>query len=476
MLPNIVYILADDMGYGDLGCYDGESRIPTPHMDKIAEEGLRFTDAHAAAAVCTPSRYSILTGRYCWRTPLKEFVFFNYEKPLIEPKRQTVASLLKLSGYETACVGKWHVGLDWQVKPGANIDLNGPWPWFAGPLPDRRVSENIDFAARVGGGPNDLGFDYGYYTSGCAADQEPFCFIEDGYCRHMEEAVYRHPEGSWRSGMTAHDWDNRTVDNVFTEKAVQFIGSHCRRCPDSPFFLYLALSAPHSPHFPPAFVAGSSDAGTRGDLVCLVDWAVGEISRRLDELGISQNTLLIVTSDNGPLPGSTPNPGDPEGTAVVSNGHASAGSLRGYKAMIYEGGHRVPFIARWPEQIRPSSEHAGTVCLTDLFASLADITGTPIETGAAEDSISLLPALTGAKTQRGVPVVHHSGKGVFALRKDRWKLIYETKGDGRSAYPESGSDGQLYDINADLVESSDQWENQRSVREQLTAELKRVIS
>ena len=222
-LPNIIVIMADDMGYGDVGSYNADSRITTPHLDRLAAQGIRFTDAHSADSVCTPSRYGLLTGRYCWRTPLKRSVLFNYEPPLIEADRLTIASLLKAKGYRTAMAGKWHLGLGFTAKPYHTVDFDAPLPWKGGPLPDRAVSESIDFSVPVFGGPEELGFDETYYTAGCSTDQEPFCFIENGRFLEMEKASYRHPAGSWRSGMTATDWDNKTVDLAFTNWSLEFI-------------------------------------------------------------------------------------------------------------------------------------------------------------------------------------------------------------------------------------------------------------
>ena len=262
--------------------------------------------------------------------------------------------------------GTWACGS--RLAGGAPLSLTRPLPWDGGPLPDRSLSERIDFTQPVGGGPTTLGFDEAFYTAGCSTDQEPYCFIEGDRCLGMERAAYRRPYGSWRSGMAAPDWDNGTVDLAFTERAAAFIDHHSRaaaRTPDrerQPFFLYLPLSAPHSPHLPPELVRGASAAGPRGDQVALVDWCVGRVAEALQRGGVADDTLFIVTSDNGPLIGSTPRPGDPEGTARMDGGHRSAGGLRGYKAMIYDGGHREPFIARWPRAIRGGPGRAMRWC------------------------------------------------------------------------------------------------------------------
>ena len=478
-LPNVVLVLADDLGYGDVGCYNPESRIPTPHLDRLAAEGVRLTDAHAAAACCTPSRYALLTGRYCWRTPLRHRVLFNYEPPLIEERRLTLASLFKAHGYRTACFGKWHLGLWFAQKAGGPLSLTRPLPWDGGPLPDRSVSERIDFAQPVAGGPTALGFDEAFYTAGCSTDQEPYCFIDGDRCLGMERARYRRPLGSWRAGMAAEEWENETVDLEFTERAVGFIDRHCGTRVAAPFFLYLPLSAPHSPHLPPPLVQGTSAAGPRGDQVALVDWCVGQVAAALARNGVADDTLLIVTSDNGPLIGSTPRPGDPEGTARIDGDHRSAGELRGYKAMIYDGGHREPFVARWPRAIPAGRVSDDLVCLSDLLATCAALVGAELTADAGEDSCNVLPSLTGGGAAAGVAprsdVIHHSSGGVFALRVDepphRWKLVFECTGDGRGTGPTPGADGQLFDLSRDLAEGTDLWHQRPDVVNALAARL-----
>ena len=472
--PNVVFILADDMGYGDVGCYNAQSKIPTPNMDRLAARGVRFTDAHSPSSVCTPTRYGLLTGRYCWRSALRRGVLFNYEPPLIEPTRMTVASLLRGRGYTTACVGKWHLGLGFSVKKGRTVDFRKPLPWPGGPLPDRAIGESIDFAAPIRGGPADLGFDYAFYTAGCSTDQEPFCFIENRRPLAMADARYRHPAGSWRSGMTAEGWVNETVDLTFTEKAVGFLRDARKRTPEKPIFLYLPLSSPHSPHLVPKLARGKSQAGARGDLVWLVDWSVGRIVKALDELGMTDDTLLIVASDNGPLVGSL-EPAAPEGTAKISGGHKSAGDLRGYKGRRYEGGHRVPFIARWPGRIPPGSTSGELICLADLLATCAALTGAELPQDAGGDSFNILPALLGHKPDKTgrTSVVHHSGSGAFALRKGPWKVLLGQTVKGRIR-PANEVEGQLYNLREDPAETRNLWREQPQVVRELTALLQTI--
>ena len=469
VLPNIVLILADDMGYGDVGVYNADSRIPTPNMDRLAATGVRFTDMHSADSVCTPSRYGLLTGRYCWRTPLQRTVLFNYEPPLIEPSRLTLASLLKRKGYSTGMFGKWHLGLHFTVKDGSHVDFGRPLPWYSGPDPDPEIGASIDFSIPAQGGPVDLGFDEAFYTAGCSTDQEPFCFIRNGSFLEMDDAIYRNPVGSWRSGMTAEHWVNETVDVRFTEEATSFIERVHRAAPEQPFFVYLALSAPHSPHLVPEFASGQSEAGVRGDMVWLVDWAVGQVAKVLERRGLSHNTLLIVTSDNGPLRGSL-QPGAPESTAVVSNGHRSAGELRGFKGTVFEGGHRVPFIAKWPDRIPAGTVSHEPFSLVDTLATVAAVTGEELPDDAAEDSFNMLPALEGTETTETMrsAIVHHSGRGAFALRDGPWKIVFG-RGEER-VQPLEGA-GYLFNLRSDPGESTDLWDEYPAIVEKLTAKM-----
>ncbi len=419
-LPNIVLILADDMGYGDVGVYNPESRIPTPHMDRLAAEGARFTDMHSADSVCTPSRYALLTGRYCWRTPLQRGVLFGHEPPLIEPDRLTLASLLKRRGYRAGMFGKWHLGLQFTAKQGHEFDFQKPLPWYSGPDPDPKVGASIDFTLPATGGPTELGFDEAFYSAGCPTDQEPFCFIRNGSLLGMERAACRRPAGSWRAGTAAPDWVNETMDVRYTEEATEFLRRSRRTDPGRPFFVYLALSAPHSPHLVPSFAAGTGEAGVRGDIVGLVDWAVGRVMAALEELELVESTLLILTSDNGPLRGSL-EPGAPESTARVSNGHRSAGGLRGFKSRIFEGGHRAPFPVRWSGRIAPGSVRDQPMSHVDLLATFASLIGEGLSADAGEDGHDMLGTLDGSETESAPrpPMVHHSGRGAFALRDGR---------------------------------------------------------
>ncbi len=454
--PNIVWIMADDMGYGDVAAFNPESRVPTPNMDRLAAEGMRFTDAHSSSAVCTPSRYSVLTGRYCWRTRLKRGVNGGFSLPLIDPARLTAASLLKRHGYATAAVGKWHVGLEFQTKAGLranpeNWEDEGRW----------------DYTRPVIGGPNTLGFDYFFGIAG-SLDMPPYCFIENDHTvgvPDVPKAPY-HPQQ--RKGFMTPGWDDAQVDLRFAEKAVGFIEKHS----NAPFFLYLTPAAPHRPCVPPDMARGRSQAGPRGDMVWLVDWMVGQVLDALDRTGVAHNTLVFLTSDNGPRLA------DVDGN---THGHRAAWRLRGCKADIWEGGHRVPLLARWPAQTPRGVTCDAPVGLFDLVATCAEVTGETLPENAAEDSVSMLPLLLGESpdgpTGRHEAMVHHSLDGMFALRRAQWKTIFGLGSGGfsqprRESSGDDGAAGQLYEMREDWQETTNRW----LARPEVVAEAERLLA
>lgn len=467
--PNIVLILADDMGYGDVGAFNPDARIPTPHIDALARQGIRFTDAHSPSAVCSPTRYGLLTGRYAWRTWLKRGVVGGYTPPLIEPDRPTVASLLRQHGYTTAMIGKWHLGLGWVRANGfvgtarnAADHLRGSWQDG-----DPAQGMNVDFRQPVQGGPAELGFDYAYFTAACSTIDGPFGYIENDRLTTLpdrqifvDEAV----DGDLRPrpGWIAPGFVLETVDLEFTARAVAFMERAVEENPERPFFVYLALSAPHAPWLPPTFVQGASGDGPRGDLVALVDWSVGEIEAALDEMGLAHDTLLLVTSDNGPRLG--------------TNGHASAGALRGHKSHAWEGGHRVPFVARWPDRIEPGTESDEPVELTDLFATFAALAGAELPDGAAPDSYDVSGALLGRRYDAPIreAIVSHSENGTFAIRQGPWKAIFGTDGSGGwvtpgDEPPSPDRGGQLYNLEEDPGEQHNLYPHRPEVVERLRA-------
>ncbi len=450
--PNIVYILADDMGYGDISCLNRDSRIATQHLDRIGREGMVFTDAHASSAVCTPSRYSILTGRYNWRSALKKSVLFGYDKHLIEDGRLTVASMLKAQGYRTACIGKWHLGLDWAQ--------------------DKASADGVDYAQPIENGPTSFGFDYFFGISG-SLDMPPYVYIENDRVTAVPDRVTKN-EGKktfWREGPTGSDFRHEEVLPTFLSKATETI----RQCQDAPFFLYLPLPAPHTPILPTEPFQGASGTNEYGDFVLMCDHVVGEIARTLEECGIGENTILIYTSDNG----CSPRADFDELRAV---GHNPNYIFRGHKADIYEGGHRIPLLIRWPDQIPAGRVSHETVCLVDLFATVADILDVDIPDNAAEDSISNYAIWRGDSL--GVPLrdatVHHSIDGSFSIRKGRWKLEL-CPGSGGWSDPKPGSEPadsppyQLYDLHADVREQHNLYLQYPEIAETLTQELAQIV-
>jgi len=465
-LPNIVYIMADDLGYGDLGCY-GAEKIRTPHIDRLAEGGIHFTDAHSSSAVCTPSRYSVLTGRYCWRTRLSSTVLGGFGTPLIERERLTVASLLKSRGYRTAAVGKWHLGLEWMRRDGRPLFSAEERALEADTMKGEHVDGfQVDYSKPLSGGPTELGFDYFFGMAG-SLDMPPYCFIEDDRTVGIPE-MEKHPYApQQRRGLMTEGWRDDQVDVTFAERAVDFIRYHGREHPDTPFFLYLTPSAPHRPCLPPPFMRGRSDAGPRGDMVMLFDWVVGEVTSALNEAGLTGNTLLMVTSDNG---------------ARLTNfdgrdyRHKSNGYLRGGKGDIWDGGHREPLVAVWPGRIEPNTSCDETVCLADFTATCVDLIGAELAPSDAEDSVSLLPLLLGGKPAEPARagIVHHSFDGMFSLRRGDWKLIAGTGSGGFSEpsryTPAAGqSQGQLYNIHDDLGETLNLWKARPDVAAELMA-------
>jgi len=451
--PNIIFILADDMGYGDLRCLNPESKIPTPNMDRIAKEGMRFTDAHSGSAVCTPTRYGVLTGRYCWRSRLKRGVLGGYSSPLLEPGRPTVASFLRENGYETACVGKWHLGLGWQRTDKGKKIL------YDKPLTDTPVTH---------------GFDYSYIIP-ASLDMAPYVYIEND---RVTELPTEHAKASgrpkfWRAGPKAPGFEFEEVLPTLTDKAIGFIKRHKKEKGDSPFFLYFALTAPHTPWVPKNEFKGKSKAGIYGDFVVEVDWTIGQILKTLDELNLKDDTLVIVTSDNGShwLP-----------EWIKEFDHRANYIYRGMKSDIWDGGHHVPFIARWPKVIKAGSVSNELTCLTDLFATCADIVGKPLPANAAEDSFSILDAMKGGKGKREAAVIHHSISGMFAIRKGRWKMVLG-KGSGGWSSPKTPKggivdpaktvdvEGQLYD----MVNDPEEKVNLFDKRPEVVRELKGLL-
>lgn len=485
--PNIIVILADDLGYGDVSCYNPQSKIQTPHLDRLALEGVRFTDAHTPSSVCTPTRYGLLTGRYAWRTRLKSGVLDGYSPPLIEADRVTVASFLKSQGYSTACVGKWHLGLQWTRKDGSpEANDRGP----AGV----RGGFDIDHARPFTGGPNALGFDH-FFGISASLNMPPFCFLLNDRPLHqpvlhqerMRDAEFRATD----EGVRSPDFTNYAVMPRFTGEAMAFIEAQAAAQEKRPFFLYAPLSSPHLPVVTNQEYRGKSQAGEYGDFVVETDAFVGAILDTLDRSGLAQNTLVLFTSDNGGLfhywearEADDVRHYKIRGRAALIQqyGHQGNAHLRGTKADIWEGGHRVPFIVRWPARVPDGGVCAELVELTDLLSTAADILQVPLPAGAGPDSRSILPALLSAKPDKPVRefAVHHSMQGVFAVRQGPWKYTPH-RGSGGFSIPkqldpakEGGPAGQLYHLEDDPSETRNLHDEKPEVVERLGKLLKSI--
>ena len=421
--PNIVIILADDMGYGDVGVLNAESRIPTPNLDRLARGGLIFTDAHSAGSYCVPSRYGLLTGRYMWRTRLGSGGnLANLAGTLIEPGRETIASVLRGAGYFTGLVGKWHQGIDWKLHDESereNIRTNRNYQAF----------ENIDFGSPVLKGPKDSGFDYSFGTAG-SAEMNPATFIEDNrvvVVPRITSAEAREKYGEWYGRDDNAVAEAYTMDRLvptLSDKACEFVVTANRERPGQPFFLYYALTAPHNPIVPNTEFVGKSRAGAYGDFVVELDHHVGRLLDLLTALGIDQNTFVMFTSDNGPVNRTRGYHqkwvrGDPH-----VHGHDSNGSYAGWKGGLLEGGHRVPFFVRWPGKIKAGERCATTIVFTDILPTLAEVLKIRLNDATAEDGRSFFPALTGESrpTSFHEAIVHNHSKGTFAIRKGSFKL------------------------------------------------------
>ncbi len=449
--PNIVFILADDLGYGDVGCYNAEAKVPTPNIDRLAREGLRFTDAHSPSTVCTPSRYSLLTGRMAFRINYRS-VFEGVGGPcLIKADQLTLPQMLRNQGYATAMIGKWHVGLSFFDKDGLRITKGGV-----------EGVKLIDYARAIADAPIHRGFDKFFGTACCPGTDYLYAFIEGDRIPVPPTGMLdksklpKHPYAfDNRPGMIAPDFDLEEVDMVFLKKSREFLEQHAQSQPGKPFFLLHSTHAVHLPSFAAKQFRGSTKAGPHGDFIHELDFIVGELMKTLERLGLAENTVVMFSSDNGP-----------ETTSVVhmraDHGHDGARPWRGVKRDQWEGGHRVPFIVRWPGKVAAGSTSDQTVCLTDVLATCAAMTGVALPPSAAEDSFSLLPVLLGKGNVAPVRpyTLHQTISLALAIRRGPWKFLdhrgsggnnYE-KGEIKSfALPDSAPDapGQLYNLASD---------------------------
>ncbi len=453
--PNVVIVFADDMGYGDPRIYNPRSRVPTPHIDALAEVGMRFTDAHTAASVCTPSRYGLLTGRYPWRSRLPQGIVQSWGQPMIEEGRQTLGSALQALGYRTACIGKWHLGWDWPVGNGQYVsdELDGINP------PAGRQEElgrRINFARPVRGGPTTRGFHH--YFGDDVPNFPPYAFIEnDRVLGNPTDRMPRHK--GQRAGPMMPGWDLWMAQPTITAHALEWLDERARD-PDTPFFLYMPLLGPHTPIVPSGEHRGTSEAGPYGDWVHQMDAALGKVVQSLERNGLLRDTVVVFSSDNGSPARSGLGMMDQIGTVTELYSHVPNAPWRGLKSDAWEAGHRVPLIVRWDSKVRAGTVSDAAVCLTDLFATIAEITGWEMEDDAGEDSFSLLPLLIPEEGRRfgRRRIVHISGGGMLAIREGPWKLILGS-GSGGFSHPrgeKAAFDGdgpmQLYNLAADPSE------------------------
>ena len=437
--PNIIVIMADDMGYGDPGAYNQDSRIPTVHMDRLAREGIMFTNAHSPSAVCTPTRYALLTGQYAWRLPGLESGVTNGYSPLIaDTATTTIADVLRNAGYRTAAVGKWHLGLG--------------------------TEQPVNYSEPLIPGPRALGFDY-FYGIPASLDMAPYVWVENEYVIAEPSGHADNPVGCctgafWRSGAIAPGFDHTEVQPVITSKSVEYI--HTQAEHGEPFFLYVPLAAPHTPWLPTDEFRGTSQAGEYGDFTVQVDATLGAIMDALDETGLTANTILIMTSDNGAY--------WPE-SFIERFDHLANHNWRGMKADIHEGGHRIPFIVRWPNAVAASGMTDQLTVHTDLFATFADLVDAP---DLALDSYSFLPVLTGDSSGGlRTEAVHQSIAGMLAVRKGDWKVIDGNGSGGFTRVDTAATDPprQLYNLETDPGETTNLYETHPEVAQALMAVL-----
>lgn len=475
-LPNILFILADDLGYGDVRCYNSESKVPTPHLDQLSEEGILFTDAHSPSTVCTPTRYSILTGRMAFRTGMRG-VFTGAGGPcMIEKDRMTIGGMLQNKGYTTSLYGKWHVGMTFFDKDGKPINKNG-----------LEAVQRIDYSRAIPDAPIHRGFDYFFGSVCCPTTDWLYAFIDGDRIPVPPTKIIdrsplpKHPYSKDnRPGMIAPGYSMEEIDLQFMEKSLSFLEEHSKKRKGSPFFLFHSAQAVHLPSFPADQFKGKTKAGPHGDFIFELDYIVGKLMAALDKHGFADNTLVIFSSDNGP-----------EVPTVLSMRqdykHDGARPWRGVKRDNWEGGHRVPFIARWPGKIKPGTRSSQTLSLTDLMATFAAITNVKLPQEAGEDSVNMLPALIGSDEGKSIRkyTLHQTISLALAIRRGPWKYL-DHKGSGGNNYDRAGrwgmkkyivpekepeAPGQLYNLDTDPGETN----NLYFKRSEIVKELKNKL-
>ena len=475
-LPNIVILYADDMGYGDLGVQNPESKIPTPHLDRLAAQGTRFTNAHSSSGVCTPSRYAMLQGRYHWRK--FHGIVNSFDQPILDAEKTTLAELLRQQGYKTACIGKWHLGWDWNAIKKAEAQdraATGDGKKKAGQA-KVFAPDAFDWSKPIPGGPLSHGFDY--YFGDDVPNFPPYAWFENDRVITEPTVSMSNPkptaEGNWetRPGPMVKDWDFWGVMPTLTTKAVDWIG---KQKANEPFFLYFPFTSPHAPIIPTDEWVGKSKAGGFGDFMAQTDDTVGRVLQALEANGLSENTIVIFSADNGP-----------EHYAyerVKQFGHRSMGPLRGLKRDIWEGGHRVPMIIRWPGMVPAGKVSNALMSQIDLYATIAKIANAEIPAGSAEDSYNQLDMIRGnAKSARDT-LVHNTNANGYALRYEDWVLVAAKTGavskvpdwfDSANGYTSHASPGELYNLREDIGQRKNLYAEMPDKVAELTRRLEQV--
>ncbi|MEX0323120.1 MAG: arylsulfatase [Puniceicoccaceae bacterium] len=445
--PNIVIILADDYGVGDIQSHYPENKVPSPELDRLAIQSLRFTDAHTSSAVCTPTRYSLLTGRYAWRTKLQEWVMAPWDGPLIDQKRQTLPEMLQSQGYHTSLVGKWHLGMKWPGKT------------------EEALEDTIT------DGPNQHGFDY--YFGVDVPNFAPYAWIENDRLLTPVPGFYdaKDARSRWMMGRSpgpmASGWAFEDILPELTRKCVQIIDEKANTT--EPFFLLFTMTSPHEPIAPSKEFQGKSGIAPIADFLIQTDHSVGQVVKAIDKAGVKDNTIIIFTADNG-------HNHYTDWESLVKAGHQPSGEFRGHKGDIWEGGHRVPFLVRWPGTIRPGTSCKSLVGLQDIYATIADLLECELPAGDAEDSFSFLKALVDPSQKVREEIISHSNHGEFSLREGDWKLVLRCANGVRNNSRGQTCIPELYNLKIDIGETEELSKTHPERVKEMMAKLESMIN
>lgn len=468
--PNILIIYADDMGHGDISVMNPESKIPTPHLDKLAASGMRFDDGHSSSGICTPSRYALLTGNYHWRRMYG--IVNSFGGSVFKENEMTLPRMLKQQGYKTAAIGKWHLGFDWKaimIDPQAKTKAGKKSAY---------KPEAFDWSKPIPGGPLSIGFDY-YFGDG-VINFPPYCWIENDKVTETPTVMLdlkgtKPPEGNWecRPGPAVKDWDHYEVLPTLTNKTLEYLDQQTK---DEAFFLYFALPGPHAPIIPNKEFIGKSQAGPYGDFVYQIDWITGQVINKLKEKDLYDNTIIIFTADNGPEHYAY--------SRADKHQHISSGELRGLKRDIYEGGHRVPFIVSWPNKIKATISNE-TISQVDFMASFAKLTGASLKENEAVDSYNMLDIFMGQTPSTSVreATVQNTKKDIYAIRRGDWILLDASTGHHSGVSSEylkkhgfhaisRKAPGLLYNLKNDLAQKNNVYDQHPEIVKELKDLLK----